>query len=1730
LRGFSSARARIINFYGPTEITVCCTYADVTHAKAPSIGKPMHNVKTYILDAHMNPVPVGVPGELYIGGNGVARGYINNPELSRKRFIDNPFIPNQKLYRTGDLTRWYPLGEIEFLGRIDKQVKIRGYRIEPGEIENRLMQISGITSCAVTDRIDSAGRKFLCAYLCGNPPKMAEIKFRLERELPAYMIPSYFVPVENLPFNASGKVDRDRLPDPLREQTALKEDYVPPLTATEQILAGIWSNSLNIRQIGRCDSFFDIGGDSLTIINVMAQVMQKFHVDISLEKVYRSPRLKDFAMLIDAAERCAYRPILPVPAGKSYPVSSSQQRMWILSQGHPRPKAYNIPIAFALKGKLDISRMRLAFKKLIGRHDALRTTFELKGHSLYQIIHEKAEFEIDFMQCNVAKVRSVLQQLIKPFDFAKAPLMHAAVIQTGDDRYILFIDMHHSISDKRSLDILLKDLTDFYQGNEPVSEEIEYKDYAVWQQEFLQSENIALQRDYWQSVLTGELPLLNLHTDKPRSAVQRFEGARISFEVSQKTVDKLRAFAHQRDATLFMAVLAVYNVLLAKYTGQEDIIIGTPVSGRTRPEIQNTVGVFINTLPLRNYPRQDISFSEFFEELHQNSMAAFAHSDYPLERVISDLSLPRDLSRNPLFDTMLVMADGTFDLELKDIKCTHYSFDPKIAKLDLTLEIYEAGGGFQCRLEYNTRLFRRSTIKRMSMHLSRLFEILMDQPEIRICDVAILTQDELWQVTQGFNQTDVPFDEERTIQSLFEGLAVSQGSKTALVCGGKTISFAVLNNRANQIARWLRERGVGRNTIVALCIHRSFDMMAGLLGILKAGGGYFPLDPQYPPERVSFMLSDSGTKILLTDGKSDNYDFNGEIFRVQDIPDSGPCANLAPIDRMEDAAYVIYTSGSTGVPKGAVLSRRALLNLYEAAKSTIAYDKGQTCVSVTTISFDIFIVDALLPLLFGCTVAICTEEELRQPYLLAALIESVNVKFIQTTPTRMRIMMEDASFRAAAGKHIEKIVLGGEEFPLSLLKLLKKHTKARIISGYGPTETTVYCSFKDLSKTSHITIGKPIVNTRMYILDQYRRPVPIGVLGQVYISGACVATGYINRVELNRRKFIPDPFWPGHMMYESGDICAFTENGEMEIRGRVDHQVKIRGLRIELGEIEAAMREVDGVEEAVVKDWDEGVNKYLCAYYITGREVGQETLREHLNKKLPAYMIPSYFIGMKELPMTLNGKVNRSALPKPDKQTTIKSAISGIMTETEKRMAKIWSRILKTGNIGPEDNFFALGGDSLCVIKVQAAVLQYGWKIRTKDFYDCQTLRAICKRLNTEQYNTLPIAKREPDKNEDRFVPTYNHLKRTGLKNVFLTGATGYLGAHILEQLTQRPGTHVHCLIRGKDNKACERYLREVLTFYFGVDTCRNILAHVTVVKGNVSGDQLGMSEESYAKIKQIDTIIHSAAITDHVGRAEEFYQTNVLGTRHVAKLAADIKATLLYMSTISVAGTHYVSDTSRRGEFTENCFYVGQNYGDNEYVKSKFQAEEIVLNAIADGLDARIFRVGLLTGTLDGRFQMRPEKNAFANRIKALCAAGCVPISMLKAKVEMTPVDACAKAILTLSTLPYSNQTIYHVFNANSMTLGDIVSLLEQNGYFIKTISDQEFMHCMTQLSKSGNFAILTGLIEDLDVRQAVNISITANTTIQLLARAGFYWPMIDAKYMGRFVSSIICRQSKEI
>lgn len=1730
-------QAKIFNFYGPTEVTIAATYKELTESNSVNIGKPLPNVRAYILDKHRNPVPIGVHGELYIGGAGVARGYLGRPKLTEESFLADPFVPGERIYKTGDMTRWFPMGEIEYLGRMDQQVKIRGFRIELGEIETRLMKISGITACAVTDREDERGRKYLCAYLCGDKGRsIARIRARLSKELPAYMVPSYFVWMEALPLSASGKVDKKRLPEPnLDDLHAGRERFEPLLTATQKTLAGIWANILKVQAIGRTDNFFDIGGDSLLIVTVSAEVYKRFGVDVSLEKVYEDPTVEHYALLIDEEmKRTDSRPILPVRGRKDYPLSAAQRQIFIVSGGFlAQTTAYNIPGAYTIKGSLNISALRRALEKLIARNGSFRTCFEMKKGQVRQKIVKKAAFDLQVVNCDAKDVLHKLKSLVRPFDLAVPPLFRATLLRTGPESFVLFLDLHHIIADGTSAEIILSQLTRFYAGRHVAQSEIDYKDYSAWQEENLATDHTAAQRAFWMDTLSGDLPTLGLSTDYRRGAVQSMEGGRIGFSVPKDLTLGLRTLAQRSGTTMFTLLLSLYTVFLSKYTGQKDIIVGAPVSLRSRHELADIVGMFVNTLPLRNRIDPGEPFGKFLERVRSVCFAAFQNQTYPFESMVSDLNAERDPSRNPVFGAML--SYNTFDvssIELKGLKTKVARIKQPISKFDITLEVYDKSTTLFCEFEYATKLFKKSTIRAMAVHFKNMIEAVLSDPERPIRTISLLSPPEREKILFDFNRTSCEFDESYSPVRLFERQAEKYPGKTALICDRKKMTFSELDRAASSYARRLSDLGIGRGHVVGVCLSRSFDLMCAILGTMKTGAAYMPVDPFYPEDRKAYMLEDSGASVLITD-QADQYGFKGKTVLALKAPKDADAIRIEISNEPEDIAYVIYTSGSTGKPKGVTVTARGVLNLYEMHRAECMYSKETVAASIASVSFDIFVTESIIPLFFGGTVIVCTDEECRQPHLMAQAMKHGKATFMQSTPSRMQILLDAPSFREAMG-NLTLFVNGGEDFPLEQVKKIRKLTEARILNIYGPTETTVYSSMKDISKTNKITIGKAALNMKYYILDENLDPVPVGVPGELHIGGKGVARGYINRDGLTRERFVENPFETG-MMYKTGDICLFLPDGEVRYLGRADFQLKLRGLRIELGEIESAIVDFKGIEKAVVAAFGKEKEKYLCAYYKKSGNVDEAALRKSLQKRLPVYMIPSYFVELKNFPMTPGGKVDRKALPDPTagKAGTAKKKPGRrtAVTDTQKKMARVWKQVLNVAAVGPEDNFFEMGGDSLAVIQVQTAILKYGFEIGTQDFYELQTLEAICAHIENKQ-----DLKQKPTTDIERFALAQKNvpvpfagsdLRPADLCCVLLTGANGFLGAHILGELAALYNSFVYCIIRANNGEEAQKKLQDSLEFYFGSAEAKKILGSVRVVRGDITRPSFGVSEDLQNEIAQnVRTVIHCAAMTSHYGMSEDFEKTNVLGAKNVAGFCLKESKQLLHVSTMSVSGMHVPKEAGKTFIFDETSYYIGQDYTDNEYRKSKFLAEGIMMQAQKEGLGVRIFRVGNLTARWrDGKFQKKPDRNAFANWLKSVFEIGYLPKSVHDAmRLEMTPVDLCAKAILCLAQTDRGPLMVFHLNNPYGVALKELIQNSPAGLRKPAVVGEKDFRKIIDDLSNKKKNRMLFGIINDITTQNSAdrNIEVKSDRTLELLKFSGFQWPEMNFEYATRFIKTI--------
>ena len=1716
--------AKIFNFYGPTETTIAVTYKHITANSDITIGRPMPNVNLYIMDPNGSLTIPGAVGELMIGGDFLARGYMGKKEETDAAFIPDPFRPGKLIYKTGDLVRLFESGEIIYAGRCDNQVKIRGYRIELGEIQSKLAEIEGITDCAVVDLENERKEKYLCAYICGESlPTRFELRAALMHSLPHYMVPTYFIKLPSLPTTINGKLNRKALPAPetIQDADLLNDEKTAPSTRTEMILAEIWEQAANIHPSSRYDNFFELGGDSLSIISVANQVSKYFKVDVSLKEVYAEPTLNAYAHLIDNAVQGSYTSIVKVPEMPDYPASSSQRRIFMLQEIDGTSSVYNMPGAFKIIGKFDITRLEKALKKIIELNAVFRTGFYIKNGELRQKIYNNSGFKIGRHKCKPEEVKNMLRGFIKPFDTSRPPLMRAEYIELGKNEHIVFIDIHHIISDGISHEMIFKQMSSLYSGVEITPHDLRYVDYSVWQKEYHASDIIRQQRDYWLENLSGELPSLSLRTDYPRQARQNFKGKRIDVKMPPKIYNGLYEYAKSKGTTTYTVMLSAFFILMARYSGQEDIIVGTPTSGRSREELISMIGMFVNTLALRAKPEADKNCADFISEVKKTVINGMVNQDYPFELLVNDLKIQRDLSHNPLFDVFFSYNTSEVNFELEGAKVSEVEVPWDFSKFDINFDIRDISDGMVWKIEYN-ELFANRTIKKMAEHYINILGSIIDDDNKKIGQIEILGDSEKELLIKRMRGPEMAIVPEMSVEEAIRKHASNNGGGTALIYGDKSCTFKELSDMSGKMANILSSKGVKANTVVVVSMPRSIELVAAIMGILRVGGAYLPIDPEYPEDRIAYMISDSGAKIAISDRIMPEgiTVITPEQAFNKNIPVDSGCINPP-----ESLAYLIYTSGSTGLPKGVKLTRENLANYCEACRLLEIFRPGEVSMSVTTISFDIFVLECIVSLYMGTAVAVSNEEQQRIPGQLAEFMKKSKCAFIQFTPSRLALMLNDPSFCDALGD-IKTLVLGGEVLPDELLVKVKKYTRARIINFYGPTETTVYSTLKDQTKTNKVTIGQAVLNTQLYILDNSMNLVPEGVIGELYIGGIGVSPGYHERKDLTNERFIADPFAKSGKIYRTGDLSCLLPNGDIACLGRADDQIKLGGHRIEPSEIEKVLETYPEINKAVVVVRPVSGDLRLCCYFTSEskEDITADMLRYYLKTKLPLYMVPNYFTRMEKFPMTGSGKVDRKSLPAVDlsKQTEKKSDAS--MTTEEKKIAGIWEKVLKIENIGPDDDFFNLGGDSMAVIKAQIEMLKYGFSIGTQEFYENPTVRSMC--ALTHSSGTAKTAQKPADKALKKKYPAkppqisqYPFL----MKKVLLTGATGYLGAHVLKELADIKDIEILCLIRGSDINNSRERLEKILKFYFG-ESADDLMRKIKIICGDMGSGE-GLSPELAP-----DTVINCAAETRHYGNKDVFTLANVTGVRKLIEFCKKCGAALCHISTTSVSGDTVISQSGEeQAVFTEKDFFINQNYTDNLYVKSKFEAEGLIFKEINSGLKAKVMRVGnLMPRYTDGVFQTDPGKNAFMNRLTAFKLIGAAPKNIIDSGAEFTPVDLCAKAIVLLTGK--DDGIVYHLFNPYRASGSDIIEILNASGAKtkaktkVKELSDSAFIKEVNKIAKSDKAYILGGMIADLVQipKTGAGVIITCEETEERLSRLSFKWGKPDKIYLKKALAAI--------
>ncbi|MCK4258361.1 MAG: amino acid adenylation domain-containing protein [Halanaerobiales bacterium] len=1355
-----------INGLGPTESTVTLQYfidkqKDLGSKTVP-VGFPVDETEVYLLDESSQEARVFGIGELVFKSEHLALGYLNNPAKTNEVFVTDPKTNDGRVYRTGDLGRRLPDGSIEFIGRRDFQVKVRGYRIESGEIEDKLLNHPDVKKVVVLVREAKNGNKYLCAYIVSeNEINVAEVREYLAIELPDYMIPSHFVMLNELPLTSSGKVDRKALPEVDFINSGV--EYIAPTNELEKNLTKIWSEVLDIAEekIGVYHNFFELGGHSLKATQVITQIYKELNVKMPLAEFFKRPTINGLAEYIAEAENVNYLSIEKAEIKEFYPLSSAQKRMYILQQMSSENEfsriGYNISAVTILEGDIDKNKLQETFMKLITRHESLRTSFEIIEGNPVQKIHDKVDFNIECHVSTETEIEDskIVESFIRPFNLKIAPLFRVCLVKLSNSKHLLILDMHHIISDGTSMSIFVKEFMALYSGDDLPNLSLQYKDYAEWQFRKSGIEEIQRLESFWLTEFAdeaekGEVLSLNLPTSYKRPAIKSFEGSHCIFDIEDQGIKELSL---TENVTTYMTLLAIWNIFLAKISSQEEIIVGTPVAGRSHPDLEGMIGMFVNTLAIKTSPQGEKRFADYLKEVKEKTIKVFENQDYQLEDLIEKLDLTRDLSRNPLFDVIFTLQNMDMpEVVVPGLKLKPYKQEKKISKFDLSLLGVEIGDRLNFTMEYCTKLFNQERIEQFINYFKRIVVAILQNPQVKISDIEIISEAEKQQILDEFNATTQEYPKDKTIQELFEENVQANPNQLALVFGEQQLTYLELNKKANQIARILREKGVNRDDIVTIIAKRTSQVFVCILAILKAGGAYLSVDSKYPEARKKYILEDSQSKLVLVQNNLfvENKDLlqAKEILVIEDIMNlTLDNSILQNINNPSDLAYIIYTSGTTGRPKGVMVTHRNVIRL---VKNTNYFDltKDDRVAQMGVLEFDASTFEIWGALLNGVELHIISKDIVLDFEKLERIFKQSKISTIFST-TALANQISETNIDVFA--ELKYLLVGGEALsPIHISRIRNKFPKLNILNGYGPTENTTFSTTLLIKEdyAERIPIGRPITNSTAYVVDKYNKLLPIGIIGELCVGGDGVARGYLNDSDLTKEKFIPNPFAEGEILYRTGDLARWLSDGTLDCLGRVDDQVKIRGFRIELGEIENKLVDYPLVKEAVVTvRKTENGDKYIAAYIVSNSEISYQELRAFLSEELPHYMVPSYIITLDKMPLTHNGKVNRSALPKPDEDVYIGTDYLPPTNEIEERLVELWRTILGVEKIGIRDNFFDLGGHSLRATTLMTKVhKEFSVEMPLQEIFLKPTIeqmseyisKAACSLEEGKQYYNIP--------------------------------------------------------------------------------------------------------------------------------------------------------------------------------------------------------------------------------------------------------------------------------------------------------------------------------------------------------------------------------------------------------
>ncbi|PSL44993.1 amino acid adenylation domain-containing protein [Chitinophaga niastensis] len=1365
----AGGRCTVVNHYGPTETTVGKLLHVVNNEHrydtVVPIGRPFGNSFIYILNKSLGLSPVGVPGELYIGGAGVGKGYLNNKALTLKQFITDPcdITSPAMFYKTGDLVKYLPDGNVLFLGRMDDQVKIQGYRVEPGEITRVLNECELVKHGIVIAETETGGINRLAGYIiaAGDFDREAIYAY-LRLRLPDYMVPSILQEIVSMPLLPNGKIDRKALM--ATGKLTSGSTYAPPVTPMEKQLSAIWSSILETEQIGLYDDFFSSGGHSLLAIRVISAMRKEMGLEVSIMDIFDHPTIASLCEVLKYRPVSVHAvPLLPAERPAHIPLSYSQERLWFIDQLEGSAH-YHIPHVLGLKGHLNKAALFYALNSIVNRHEALRTVVYQDGGNAYQYILEKDKWQPEEIaggsyKEDKAALYGLINELVsRPFDLSVDHPLRVYLIKLDTDNHVLVSILHHIASDGWSTGILVRELELLYNAYEHKESAtlpalpLQYADYALWQRKHISGTVLNNHLSFWKQQLSG-LPMIELPLDDARPAIQSRRGGAGKVLIDGELCTALRNLSRREGVTLYMTLLSTLNVLLYRYSGQEDICIGSPVAGRNHADIEGLIGFFVNTLAIRSNLHNALAFTSFLSQVKQTTLSAYEHQEAPFEKVVEEVVRDRDLSRHPIFQVMfsLQQASEATTLHLGDVAVTGIDIITITSQFDLNLTLEEREDGISGSLVYCADLFSEATIDRMIAHFVQLLKSIVSSPETPVGRLKMLSTAEEYELTAAFNSTTADYvaDTGKTILDLFSAQVAKTPFAVAITFGDQQLSYQELDERANRLAHCLQQKGVQPESLVPVCIERSLEMIIAMLGILKASAAYVPIDPDYPEERISYILQDTDAAVIVSSSICVNRlpaSLKAIVVIISadtddsfnDYPKTAP----ATTPHAGNLAYVIYTSGSTGKPKGTLIEHSSVVRLFETTAAIYDFNNKDVWTMFHSCCFDFSVWEMYGALFYGGRLVIVPAAVARDTLLFGELLITEGVTVLNQTPSAFYVL-QDYFIRNKKETGIRYVIFGGEALnPVRIKPWLESYGYCRLINMYGITETTVHVTYQpmDLAGVNgRSIIGRGIPGLSLFILDQYRQLLPVGAAGELYVGGAGLARGYLNRPELTATKFITHAFTheANVRLYKTGDLCRWLPDGTIEYLGRIDNQVKIRGYRIELGEIENALQESEWVKDAVVlhrpgnKTEAENNNQRLIAYIVPSGIFNDDQIRIYLRNKLPEYMIPALFIEMDQLPLTANGKINKQALPDPVSHQGPAGEYVAPRNSLEQTMADIWKRILNIQQVGIYDNFFDLGGHSLLVMRLTTEIWEaFHEKIPVKLFFQLATIEALALHIS----------------------------------------------------------------------------------------------------------------------------------------------------------------------------------------------------------------------------------------------------------------------------------------------------------------------------------------------------------------------------------------------------------------